>query len=256
MSLNKALDKYYTPKHIVDKCIQLLHKVINKDDILEYLEPSAGNGSFSLELPNCIAYDIEPEHDSIIKADFLSLDIEYKKGRVVIGNPPFGERNNMARKFYKKSVKIADVVAFILPIPQLNNTQSLYDFDLIKSVDLGDANYSGLNIRCCFNIFIRPKNGLNKKPKIDNKLFDIYREDDLLFNDIVEDFKIYCRGGNIGKLIPENKEIKSTYKIVVHDKNNLDYVKNTILNYDWITWKSIRPSWRISKTGIYNLFNQ
>lgn len=93
-------DKYYTPEHIVDKCLETLYNTIDKKFITEIIEPSAGNGAFSNKIQNCIAYDIEPENKNIIKQDFLNLDIEYKKGRLIIGNPPFGEKNIMAVKFF------------------------------------------------------------------------------------------------------------------------------------------------------------
>ena len=42
------------------------------------------------------------------------------------------------------------------------------EFDLIESVDLGILEYSGMKVHCCFNIYIRPKNGINKKPNLKN----------------------------------------------------------------------------------------
>ena len=82
-------DKYYTPQNLAKRLIEKTFEIIGKDNITEIIEPSAGNGSFSNQL-NCIAYDIEPENENIIKCDFLSLRMLYKKGRLFIGNPPFG----------------------------------------------------------------------------------------------------------------------------------------------------------------------
>ena len=164
MSKNIELDKFYTPKQVAKDCIDTFWRTCF--DVTEIIEPSAGNGSFSLQIPNCIAYDLEPEHESIIRQDFLKLDLPYKYGRLIIGNPPFRDRNNLARSFYKKATELCDAIAFILPISQLNNSDSLYEFDLIKSVDLGVLEYSGMKIHCCFNIYTRPKNGLNSKPNL------------------------------------------------------------------------------------------
>ncbi len=76
-----------------------------------------------MQIPSlCWAYDIEPEHESVEQQDYLELDVSYLWGRLIIGNPPFGNRMNMAQKFFKKSVEISDYIAFILPISQLNNT--------------------------------------------------------------------------------------------------------------------------------------
>ena len=106
MSKNIELDKFYTPKETARQCIELFFETFT--DTTEIIEPSAGNGNFSLQIPNCIAYDLEPEHESIIRQDFLKLDLPYKKGRAFIGNPPFGDRNNLARSFYIKSIKTSD----------------------------------------------------------------------------------------------------------------------------------------------------
>jgi hypothetical protein len=142
MSKNIELDKFYTPTQTAKKCVDLmLNAITNRMFVTEYLEPSAGGGNFSNIINGCIAYDIEPQHETIIKADFLKLNLPYKEGRLIFGNPPFGDRNNLARSFYKKAVQICDAIAFILPISQLNNRDSLYEFDLIESIDLGVLEY-------------------------------------------------------------------------------------------------------------------
>ena len=147
-------DKYYTPPKLAKKLIDYTFKVIGAHNITEVIEPSAGNGSFSLQIDNCLAYDIEPEHKSIIKQDFLKLDVPYKKGRLIIGNPPFGSRNKLSEAFYNKSVSIGDYIAFIQPISQYNNNNSLYKFNLIKSIDLEPNNmnlfYTYINLGKCY----------------------------------------------------------------------------------------------------------
>jgi hypothetical protein len=164
------LDKYYTPLDIAKDCIGVVKELC--PGVSEWLEPSAGNGSFSLQLENCIALDIEPEHPSIIKQDFIQYQTGYKPGRCVIGNPPFGERNNLTKTFFNKAVELGDYIAFVLPVSQYNNTQSLYKFDLIYSVILPRRSYSGVELICCFNIYKRPAKGAHKKPK-DHRLKDV-----------------------------------------------------------------------------------
>jgi len=161
-------DKYYTSK-------ELAKYVVNKTkqfNISEYLEPSAGAGVFLDYLPKGTpAYDIEPEDERIIKADYLTLDIPYLKGRCIIGNPPYGRSNYASVQFFKKSIQIADYIVFIQPISQLNNNMYMYDFDLVHSEDLGEQLYSNKMVHCCLNIYKRPKEGLNKKPNY--KLKDV-----------------------------------------------------------------------------------
>ena len=166
-------DKYYTPKDLAKYCIDKVYEIVGEENISETIEPSAGNGSFSGQIYHnvCFAYDIETEKDNIIKANYLEQDIKYLWGRLIIGNPPYGRCLNMAQKFFKKSIEIGDYIAFILPISQLNNTQSMYEFDLIYSEDLGIHTYTDRKLHCCFNIYKRNFNGLN--PKQNYKLKDV-----------------------------------------------------------------------------------
>jgi len=252
MSRNIELDKFYTPKQVAKDCIDTFWRTCF--DVTEIIEPSAGNGAFSLQIPNCIAYDLEPEHESVIRQDFLKLDLPYKYGRLIIGNPPFGDRNNLARSFYKKATELCDAIAFILPISQLNNSDSLYEFDLIKSVDLGVLEYSGMKIHCCFNIYTRPKNGVNSKPKYKNNLFILLRTGDDKFEETKADF-MFCKRGTAGKEIVEGgKRYGDEYKVVVNDKTLLNDIKNTILNFDWSNYKKHQSAPNISKNDIYRLF--
>ena len=156
-------DKYYTPKDLAKYLINKTIEIIGTNNITDIIEPSAGNGAFSTQV-ECTAYDIEPQHNSIMKQDFLSLNIPYKKGRLFIGNPPFGNSNSLSVKFYKKCVELGDYIAFIQPISQLNNNLQMYQFDLVYSEDLGVRTYSDRDLHCCFNIYKRPKHGLNDRP--------------------------------------------------------------------------------------------
>lgn len=251
MSKNIELDKFYTPKQVAKDCIDTFWRTCF--DVTEIIEPSAGNGAFSLQIPNCIAYDLEPEHESIIRQDFLKLDLPYKKGRLIIGNPPFGDRNNLARSFYKKATELCDAIAFILPISQLNNSDSLYEFDLIKSVDLGVLEYSGMKIHCCFNIYTRPKNGLNSKPNLKIDWIKVYRDDQNGYENINADLCIFRRGASAGKEKFTDTHTQ-TYKIVVDDKSKVEYVKDKILNFDWSSFKKHQSAPSLSKNDIYRLF--
>ena len=164
-------DKYYTPVALAKELIDVTMKVLADEEITEVIEPSAGNGSFSKQI-KCVAYDIEPECESIIKQDFLKIEMEYQKGRLFIGNPPFGVKNNLSIKFFRKCIEFGDYIAFIQPISQLNNNLQLYQFDLVHSQDLGVVEYSNRKLHCCFNVYKRPSGGLNPKPNL--KLNDVF----------------------------------------------------------------------------------
>jgi len=236
-----SLDKYYTSDNLAQKCINITMRVLKDNEITEVIEPSAGNGVFSNKIKNCIAYDISPENDSIIQQDFLELNIPYKKGRLIIGNPPFGTfRNDMVFKFFLKSIKISDFIAFILPINKLNNISMLFHFDLIYSEDLGINYFSGKEIHTCLNIYKRPVSGkYNKKKK--NKLNDItiIRKSYKSFaNTINYDIRIMQWGGSSrnkpGKILKDNEHYANELKIIINNKE----LKEKIINFfETVNWE-------------------
>ena len=65
------------------------------------------------------AYD---EAQEIEKKDYLLNTVDYKKGRCVIGNPPYGKGNYTSVKFFKKAIMQGDYVSFILQqLEEINN---------------------------------------------------------------------------------------------------------------------------------------
>jgi len=179
-------NKYYTPDEVAQQCIEWVYDYIDGNDITEWVEPAAGSGSFSKKIIGCKAYDIEPEDSSIIKQDYLTLEETYKKGRIYIGNPPFGNRNSLSLKFLKKNMFYGDYIAYIQPILSLGGSLQFYEFDLVFSRDLGIINFSGVKLHCCYNIWQRRKDGLlNKKPnhKLNSVIIKEYRRNKKNDND-------------------------------------------------------------------------
>ena len=228
------LDKYYTPEITAQHCIDKTYEIIGKENISEIIEPSAGNGSFSKHIPNCISYDIEPEHTSIIKQDYLKLKLPYKKGRLVIGNPPFGKCLNLARSFYKKSTEFADYIAFILPVSQYKNNIFLYQFDLIHSEVLGGITFSNsAMINSCFNIYRRPI-VKTEREKIKLKGIDIYSLRKADNTKIPKyDFTICGWGRRIGKICEENRYAVQIY-IRVKDTKYHKRIKALLEDKNWL----------------------
>ena len=240
-SLKLHLDKYYTSDETAQHCIDVARKILG-NQVTEVIEPSAGNGSFSKKLKTCIAYDLEPEDDSVIQQDFLKLELPYKKGRLFIGNPPYGSRNNLAMAFCNKAFELGDFVAFILPISQLNNTQSIYKFDLIYSEDLGKKNYSGRIIHCCYNIYKRPESGVfNKHRKFGNseilEIRESIKNKNPKRNRIVSgfdyDIAVCAWGAAIGKILDFEGQYVKEFYIKVKKDNLRDKVVDLIKNAKW-----------------------
>lgn len=237
-----ANDKYYTPVELADYCISKAFEIIGEENITEMVESSVGSGSFlyNTHKPD-FAYDIEPECDDrlngytkVIKGDFLNSKISYRRGRLVIGNPPYGRCLNLAQKFYKKSVEVGDYIAFILPISQLNNTYFLYEFDLIYSEDLGEQLYTDRKLHCCFNIYSRPENGLNLKVSPKLRDITIYRQDSKGYNERDFDIRMcYWGDGSAGKILKDNEHYSAEYKIKVNNPELREDVVRVLTEFDW-----------------------
>ena len=170
-----TIDKYYTKLSIVKECISLFSKSfqINHDTLI--IEPSAGNGAFIDDIKklscNHIFYDLEPEHDEIIKQDYLLFDyktIKQKYNKIhAIGNPPFGRQTSIAIKFIKKSCEYCDSVSFILPKSFKKDSLKkcfALQFHLICEYDIPDNSFLvdeiEYNVPCVFQIW--EKKGFNR----------------------------------------------------------------------------------------------
>ena len=252
------LDKYYTSPDLAEYIVNKTKEIIGEENITEYIEPSAGAGVFLKYLDKpYLAYDIEPENNNIIKQDFLTLDLEYKKGRCIIGNPPFGRGNSLSMAFYKKAIKLCDYISFISPISQYQNNVQLYDFDLIYSEDLGKRNYSNKELHCCLNIYKRPSNGLNKKPNYKLKDLEIieYRRDG---RDIkIPDNYDYAMGsfgaGCVGKQIERTGQYALECYFYIKNPTLKTDILNILKTTDWkdlskgISGTYRLPQWKILK---------
>lgn len=262
-------DKYYTSSELAKYIVNKTKEIIGEENIIEYLEPSAGSGVFLDYLPpNTLAYDIEPEDKlhRIIKQDYLTLDLNYKKGRCIIGNPPYGERMNLAVQFYKKSIQLGDYIAFILPISQLDNNFRMFEFDLIYSENLGKQLYSGKEVFCCFNIYKRPNNGkLKKRPNYDLKEVEIKegirgsekRQKIVRKSEFDYDIAICAWGSACGKELDYEGQYAQEFYIKTYNEKYKDKVTKLIKN---TIWKDVFPmlleSNKLQKWKVYKYIKE
>lgn len=187
-------DQFFTPPETALCCWETFRKKIKEygDDPNDYhyIEPSAGNGVFFNLLPSTkrIGFDIEPKHDEIIKQDFLSWEptLEYNTKYVVIGNPPFGLRGNLALRFIKSCQMYADYVCFILP--QLfesdgkGSTRNRVQMNLIYNQKLQnpvfyDPSGRKVKVECIFQIWSKYHTNPNYegvKSSIEDTIVKIY----------------------------------------------------------------------------------
>ena len=151
-------DKYLTSPRTAKFCIDKVYEVIGRENISEIIEPSAGCGSFSKQIPECKAFDLYPQHPSIKQADFTTLDLGgYKPKRLFIGNPPFGGGSGkLIKQFYDKCTTDGDYIAFILPIGFYNNYKVFNKFEIIYQTAI-TIEFSNVIVKSAFIIYKRNK---------------------------------------------------------------------------------------------------
>lgn len=126
MAQRDALDRFYTQADVADACLSHLtgRLGIPFDRFAIVVEPSAGSGSFSSRLPDgSFAFDVAPAEGTtgIIARDWFSVtksDLGATGGEemLVVGNPPFGLRSSVAKRFVSHAISLgATTIAFVLP---------------------------------------------------------------------------------------------------------------------------------------------
>lgn len=160
-------DKFYTKEEVAKWCIEKVNTLVSPTN---FLEPSAGNGAFSRNISNCHAIDIEPEHPSIRKMNYLKCYLRHwGKDLCVIGNPPFGERNNLTKNFIRHSMRSnVKWIAFVLPsvFKKFTNQRIFPDnWSLIFQEDLPHNSFllEGVDyhVPCVFQIWEKNSKRLN-----------------------------------------------------------------------------------------------
>lgn len=171
MGKKNSLDKFYTRADVADSCVKMMHSIDSLGNYDVIIEPSAGDGAFLPYLPSStIAYDIAPESSRITQADFLKVNELPFNGSdnenvraLFIGNPPFGTRGSLAKKFIEHCISLgATTIAFILPntfSKETNQRMFGSDWRLIErkrlprdSFTLDGAKY---HVPCSFYVWTR-----------------------------------------------------------------------------------------------------
>lgn len=197
----KAIDQFFTKPEIARLCwvslLPVLRKLTGKTiGQLHFIEPSAGDGSFYDLLPEGrdrrMGIDIAPLRGEFVRRDFLTWDgkpFSYpRKDTVAVGNPPFGNRGNLAVQFVNKAAAVADTIAFIVPVifrkhfihKQLNN-----GLRWVHATDLPRNSFRTLKkpdyeVNTEFQVWTRlPSNHKNRRlfapPPIRHKDFDMWQ---------------------------------------------------------------------------------
>ena len=238
-----AIDKFYTKKETVYHIINLFKEYVkpNNNDLI--IEPSAGNGAFIDAIKSLTCnykfYDLEPEHEEIIKQDYLLYNTNNTNTQKIhiLGNPPFGRQSSLAIKFIKKSCEFCASISFILPKSfkkdSLKKTFPL-NFHLLFEMDLPQKSFLVNNkehdVPCVFQIWIKKTYAREVSAKLEPQNFIFVTKTD---NPNISFRRVGVNAGTID-VNTTNKSIQSHYFIRFTNINSLEKnieLLNTII-YD------------------------
>ena len=261
-----TIDKFYTNPLVAEECLKIFKKYVplKKDDLI--LEPSAGNGSFIPGIKalskNYLFYDLEPEHDEIIKQDYLLFDpadIQAKYRNIyVIGNPPFGRQSSTALKFIKKSTEFCKGFALILPKSfkkeSFKNKIPL-NFHLIYEGDIPDnsflVNEEEYDVPCVFQIWIKKAEERELADKIEPINFEFVKKTE---SPHISFRRVGVYAGNIDKSI-KDKSPQSHYFIKFTNGKSIDANIGLVVKIKYEFNNTVGPK-SISKQELIGKFNE
>jgi hypothetical protein len=158
----EGLDKFYTVPSVAKECLSKVGERFSWDSWDLVVEPSAGNGSFFLQIPSSkkIGLDIRPEHSQIQTQDFFNYKPQDSFEKIlVLGNPPFGKNCSLAVKFFNHAASFASVIAFIVPrtfrrVSIQNKLDSSFHLLYDQELPLEPCAFSPpMMAKCCFQIW-------------------------------------------------------------------------------------------------------
>jgi hypothetical protein len=154
------LDQFFTKESDAIRFINKLNELYPLSEYDFVLEPSAGSGAFFKNIKhNKVGIDLEPLCEGIQKIDFFDYEPPLFAKIAVIGNPPFGRRGSLAKKFFERCSEYADVIAFIVPAifgkptfyKSINKNFHLKYEEQVTSFSLLDG--SEYKVNCVFQIW-------------------------------------------------------------------------------------------------------
>jgi len=230
-----VIDKFYTKKETVNYIIELFKQYIapNNDDLI--IEPSAGNGAFidAIKSLKCDYefYDLEPEHEEIIKQDYLLYNTNTNTNTSnnnkihILGNPPFGRQSSLAIKFIKKSCQFCYSISFILPKSfKKDSLKKTFppNFHLLCEIDLPEksflVNTKEYDVPCIFQIWIKKTYSREVSTKLEPHNFVFVTKTD---NPSISFRRVGVNAGTID-VNSANKSIQSHYFIRFTNANDLE----------------------------------
>lgn len=235
------LDQFYTSAETSNLCIEVAKRHFKGKF---FIEPAAGNGSFSKLLSKHLSIDIDPKDSSILKRNFLTSSPEdfkelnklSRKDICIVGNPPFGKNASMAVKFFNHSTKFADTIAFIVPKTfRKKSLQNKLDLNywLVDDVEIpkNSFTYEGsiYNVPCCFQVWQRKPISRGIYKPLESSYVEFVEKD-------IADFAVRRVGGRTGKAyidVDSRAEVSHYFLKIKQDQVSLEEMVKIINDLDF-----------------------
>lgn len=265
------LDKFYTLPAVADSCVSKVRRLFSEADLI--VEPSAGDGAFlgALEFlgDRVKAFDLVPEDVRVVRQDWFDVTREMlgdPSKLAVVGNPPFGVRSDLAKRFIKHSVDLgAETIAFLLPrtFSKISN-QSVRlfpsEYRLVVEDDVRDNAFmlegSGFHIPVRWFVWTKNEGFMTG---VDLRKVKALVSDDFVFRPRGAADADFVVNGNSGKvkLVSEVTNPKAEHYIRVVDRTQVDVVKErfTKLVFDFNSSVNGGVAW-VGKQEILAAYNE
>ena len=236
-----SLDKFYTKPNVVLKCIE--HIDFSIYDFV--IEPSAGSGAFFHQIPhkNKIGLDLEPEADGIVYGDWFNYKIDNQYQKVlVIGNPPFGKRNHLSKKFIQHTCSFDSVYTIAFILPDVYNKHTLQksvspSFRLKEIIKLEDDAFlvdgNSYHVPCSFFIFEKSTGPCLRFNH------ELYKETQHWRYGDKNNYDFFVLGAAINSIKDVPTDTNRGYYIKVKRGIKVDSVKQNFKNLKPITFSSV-----------------
>jgi predicted RNA methylase len=266
-SRSVGLEQFYTTKTMTDL---VLSRIRNKPwfrSATEFVEPSAGAGVFVDELMKqsphtpVRAYDLQPKHRSVKKQDYLKLNLGYKRGRVFIGNPPWGKRQRLTKQFLNKAAKEGDYIVFLVGAG-MRKPSLITDVEkklhLIEEWFFGDVKFEGpdgCKVKTVLQVWERRDyDRPDWKPTKTSSSFEFVKDH------TEADFTFTTHGSRCGDITPPQvSDESSTSRRLIKVKDGVDkpYVLSVFAAVDWNSYAADRTTGQrsLGRSEVFDLFD-
>jgi len=279
----KDKDQFFTPfetaKYCYNKCIEIINTYGDNKEDYTYIEPSAGSGNFLKLLPKNrrIGLDIESLLDEIETQDFLDWNPKDNLKFIVIGNPPFGLRGNLALRFINHASRFSDYVCFILPqlfesdgkgVPRKRvNGLNLIHSEKINSVFISPDNKE-IKVECIYQIWSKFHTNINYTIKTNNipsiKVYSLSdggtpsttRNKNMLYNcDVYLSSTCFGKNNMICYNSFDELPRQKGYGIVFLKDKDINLEKFKAIDWSTIAFKSTNSAYNIRTSQIIEAFD-